>query len=162
MAKKAMSLREARKIAERIATEEGAELIDAELTKESTGRYLRFYMDKDDGITLDELEALHRRIQPLVDDVEYDFMEVSSPGADRPLKTARDFERATGMEVELKTYKPVNGKKLFRGELLGLHDDKVEMNSEGEVLSFEQKDVAIVRPVIEFSEEDLLEALPPE
>lgn len=155
-----MSLRQARTIAERIAAEEGAELIDAELTKEPTGRYLRFYMDKGEGITLDDLEALHRRIQPLVDDVEYDFMEVSSPGADRPLKTSRDFERAEGLEVELKTYKPVYGAKLFRGELLGMHDDRIELNSDGEVLSFELKDVAIVRPVIEFTEEDLQNALP--
>lgn len=162
LSKRAMSLREARNIAQRIADDEGAELIDAELTKEPTGRYLRFYMDKGDGITLDELEALHRRLQPLVEDVEYDFMEVSSPGADRPLKTQRDFERAQGLEVELKTYKPVNGAKLFRGELLGLREGRVELISGGEMLSFEHRDVAIVRPVIEFTEEDLLEALPPE
>ena len=160
MPKKAMSVREARKLAERITREAGAELIDVELTKEPTGHYLRFYVDKGEGITLDELEAIHRQLQPLVEDVEYDFMEVSSPGADRPLKTERDFERARGLEVELKTYKPINGAKLFRGELLGLADGRVEMRAGEETLSFDRKDVAIVRPVIEFTEEDLQDDAP--
>ena len=160
--KKAMSVREARTIAERIAAEQGAELIDVELTKEPTGRYLRFYLDKPDGITIDELEACHRLIQPLVENVEYDFMEVSSPGADRPLKTERDFERAEGLAVELKTYKPVNGAKIFRGDLIGLRDGKIEVQTEGGTLSFDRKDVAIVRPVIEFTEEDLQDESPVE
>ncbi len=157
-----MSVHEARKVAERIAAEQDVELIDVELNKEPTGRYLRFYVDKPDGIRLDEVEAYHRRIQPLVEDVEYDFMEVSSPGADRPLKTERDFERAEGLEVELKTYKPVNGAKLFRGDLIGLRDGKIEIQTAEEVLSFDKKDVAIVRPVIEFTEEDLQDEVPAE
>ena len=160
MPKKAMTLREARRIAERVAAEQGVELIDAELVKENTGRYLRFYLDRPDGITIDELEACHRRIQPLVEDVDYDFMEVSSPGADRPLKSDQDFERAEGMDVELKTYHPVNGAKLFRGDLIGLRDGRIEIQSGDETLSFERRDVAIVRPLIEFTEEDLADDVP--
>ena len=88
-------------------------------------------------------------------------MEVSSPGADRPLKTERDFARAEGMEVELKTYRPVNGAKQFLGDLVGLKDGVISIITEsGETLSFEKKDVAIVRPVIEFSEEDLKDDVP--
>lgn len=160
MPKKAMSVHEARKVAERVAAEQGVELIDVELTKEPTGHYLRFYVDKGDGVTLDELEAYHRRVQPLVEDVAYDFMEVSSPGADRPLKTERDFECAAGLEVELKTYRPVDGAKLFRGELIGLREGRIEIETAEGVLSFEKKDVAIVRPVIEFTEEDLRDESP--
>ena len=154
-----MSVREAEKVAQQIAREQGVELVDVELTKEPTGHYLRFYVDKPDGVTLNELEAYHRRIQPLVEDVAYDFMEVSSPGADRPLKTERDFEKAEGTEVELKTYRPINGAKEFRGELIGLRDGQIEISVAGEALSFEKKDVAIVRPLIEFTEEDLEDAL---
>ena len=161
MPKKAMSVREAEKIAQRIADEQNVELVDVELVKEPTGHFLRFYIEKPDGISLNELETYHRRIQPLVENVEYDFMEVSSPGADRPLKTERDFERAEGMEVELKTYRPVNGAKQFLGDLIGLKDGVISIITEsGETLSFEKKDVAIVRPVIEFSEEDLKDDVP--
>ena len=161
MPKKAMSVREAEKIAQQIAEEQNVELVDVELVKEPTGHFLRFYIEKPDGISLNELETYHRRIQPLVENVEYDFMEVSSPGADRPLKTERDFERAEGMEVELKTYRPVNGAKQFLGDLIGLKDGVISIITEsGETLAFEKKDVAIVRPVIEFSEEDLKDDVP--
>ena len=110
-----MSVHEAEKIAQKIAQEQNVELVDVELVKEPTGHFLRFYIEKPDGISVNELETYHRRIMPLVEDVEYDYMEVSSPGADRPLKKERDFERAQGMWVELKTYRPVNGAKVFQG-----------------------------------------------
>ena len=156
-----MSVREAEKIAQQIADEQNVELVDVELVKEPTGHFLRFYIEKPDGVSLNELEIFHRRILPLVENVEYDFMEVSSPGADRPLKTERDFARAEGMEVELKTYRPVNGAKQFLGDLVGLKDGVISIITEsGETLSFEKKDVAIVRPVIEFSEEDLKDDVP--
>ena len=161
MPKKAMSVREAEKIAQQIADEQNVELVDVELVKEPTGHFLRFYIEKPDGISLNELETFHRRILPLVESVEYDYMEVSSPGADRPLKTERDFARAEGMEVELKTYRPVNGAKQFLGDLIGLKDGVISIITEsGETLAFEKKDVAIVRPVIEFSEEDLKDDVP--
>ena len=159
MPKKAMSVHEAEKIALEIAREQGVELVDVELVKEPTGQFLRFYIEKPNGITLDELEVFHRRILPLVEDVNYDYMEVSSPGADRPLKTERDFERAAGLEVELKTYRPVNGAKQFKGELIGLRDGMIVICVGDEELSFAKKDVAIVRPLIEFTEEELEEAL---
>lgn len=157
-----MSVHEAEKIAQKIAQEQNVELVDVELVKEPTGHFLRFYIEKPDGISVNELETYHRRIMPLVEDVEYDYMEVSSPGADRPLKKERDFERAQGMWVELKTYRPVNGAKVFQGELIGLKDGVIEINSGDEVLAFPQKTVAIVRPLIEFTEEDLQDDVPAE
>ncbi len=163
MPKKAMSVHEAEKIAQRIAEQQQVELVDVELVKEPLGYFLRFYIDRPDGVSLNELEAFHRQIQPLVEDVAYDYMEVSSPGADRPLKTARDFERAAGMEVELKTYRPVNGAKRFQGSLLGLEDGVVKIAAEdGLEMAFPQKDVAIVRPLIEFTEADLADDVPAE
>lgn len=157
-----MSVHEAEKIAQKIAQEQNVELVDVELVKEPTGHFLRFYIEKPDGISVNELETYHRRIMPLVEDVEYDYMEVSSPGADRPLKKERDFERAQGMWVELKTYRPVNGAKVFQGELIGLKDGVIEISSGDEVLAFPQKTVAIVRPLIEFTEEDLQDDVPAE
>ncbi|MDO4867454.1 MAG: ribosome maturation factor RimP [Clostridia bacterium] len=161
MPSKSMPVREAKQIAQKIASEMGVELVDVELVKEPTGHFLRFYIEKPEGIALNDLEAFHRRILPLVERVEYDYMEVSSPGADRPLKTERDFERAQGMIVELKTYKPVNGGKQFTGGLVGLVDGRVVIETEdGARLSFAQKDVAVVRPLIEFDEEDLQDDAP--
>lgn len=156
-----MPVKEAAQIAQKIADELQVELIDVELVKEPTGHFLRFYIDKPEGIALNELEVFHRRILPLVENVEYDYMEVSSPGADRPLKTQRDFERAAGCAVELKTYRPVNGAKQFTGDLVGLQGDQIVIKTgEDTELSFAKKDVAIVRPLIEFDEEDLQDDVP--
>ena len=161
MPKKAMSVKQAAVIAQKIADEQNVELVDVELVKEPGGYFLRFFIDRPDGVALNELETYHRRIQPLVEDVAYDYMEVSSPGADRPLKTQRDFDRAAGLEVELKTYRPVNGAKQFQGELVGLKDGMIEITTDGgETLSFPQKEVAIVKPLIEFTEEDLQDEAP--
>ena len=156
-----MPVKEAAQIAERIAREMDVELVDVELVKEPTGHFLRFYVDRPGGIALNDLEAFHRRILPLVERVEYDYMEVSSPGADRPLKTERDFERAQGTVVELKTYRPVNGAKQHTGALVGLEDGDVVIETEaGERLRFPRRDVAVVRPLIEFDEADLQDDVP--
>ena len=158
-----MPVKEAAQIAQKIADELQVELVDVELVKEPTGQFLRFYIDKPDGIALNELENFHRRIQSLVERVEYDYMEVSSPGADRPLKTDRDFERAEGLAVELKTYRPVNGGKQFTGDLVGLRDGMIVIKTgPDEEMSFNRKDVAIVRPLIDFDEEDLQDDVPAE
>ena len=75
------------------------ELVDVCLDKEGAGKYLRIYIDKPEGISLDDCEAYHRAIQPQLEQYDYDFLEVSSPGVDRPLKKDRDFDRAIGSEV---------------------------------------------------------------
>ena len=153
--------REARIIAERIAQEMQVELVDVELVKEPTGRFLRFYVDRPEGIALNDLEAYHRKILPLVERVDYDYMEVSSPGADRPLKTDRDFEKARGTAVELKTYRAVDGAKVFIGTLMGLEGDAIILEMpDGSERRFERKAVATVRPYIEFDEEDLRDDAP--
>ena len=160
---KSMPVREAKQIAQRIADEMNVELVDVELVKEPTGHFLRFYIEKPDGVALNDLEAFHRRILPLVERVDYDYMEVSSPGADRPLKTERDFERARGCEVELKTYRAQNGQKEFRGALVGLEGDEIVIeDAAGETLRFDRKAVAVVKPYIEFDEEDLKDDVPVE
>ncbi len=88
--------------------------MDVELVKEPTGRFLRFFIDKPDGVTIEDCEIFHRRIQPMMEFVDYDYMEVSSPGADRPLKKPEDFERAAGAGVEVRLYKPEGGQKVLR------------------------------------------------
>lgn len=89
-----MPVKDAARLAQKLADELQLELVDVELVKEPTGRFLRFYVDTGEGVSVDELENFHRRLLPLVERVDYDYMEVSSPGADRPLKTEPRFLNA--------------------------------------------------------------------
>ncbi|MBR3927887.1 MAG: ribosome maturation factor RimP [Clostridia bacterium] len=139
----------------RLAEELGYEWIDLELVKEPAGRFLRFYIDKEGGISLDDVEAFHRKIQPYAENIDYDYMEVSSPGIDRPLKKLRDFERAAGKEIEVKLYKPLDGAKLFTGVLIGLEDGKIVIEDGGERREFDQKAVALARCVLNVDEDML-------
>ena len=92
---------------------------------------------------------------------EYDYMEVSSPGADRPLKSDRDFERAAGTAVEVKTYRAIDGQKVFTGDLIGLEGDEIVIaDADGVQRRFDRKAVAVVRPLIEFDEDDLRDDAP--
>ncbi|MBO4885246.1 MAG: ribosome maturation factor RimP [Clostridia bacterium] len=145
--------------ATKLAATLGLELVDVELTKENTGRFLRFFIDKSGGVDLDALETFHRAVLPLMEDVEYDYMEVCSPGADRPLKKPADFERAKGQTVEVRLYRAVDGAKSFTGELVGLIDGRVVIDEGGAERAFPQKSVAQVAPVIELDEEAIDAAL---
>ena len=156
MPKPSAPLGKAQEIAAKVAAQQGLILVDVELVKEPTGRFLRFYIDNADGVTLNDCEAFHRRIQPMVEFVDYDYMEVSSPGADRPLKKPEDFERAAGAQVEVRLYKPVEGQKVFLGKLKGLADGRIVIeDAGGQERAFELKTAALVKPVLDFDEDDL-------
>ena len=161
LAAQSSPLKRAEIIAARMAAEMGYEFVDVEVVKEPMGKFLRLYVDRDGGISLDDLEKYHRAIQPLMDDVDYDYMEVSSPGADRPLKKQEDFDRAAGMNVEVKLYRPMDGIKYFTGELIGLNEGRIEVRgADGKVIAVEQKAVAMCRPLVEFDEDDLADDAP--
>ena len=135
-----------------LAQRMGLELVDVCLDRESAGKYLRIYLDKPEGRSLDDCESYHRAIQPQLEQYDYDFLEVSSPGVDRPLKTPRDYERHLGEEVEVKLFKAVNGQKLFTGILAGLDEEKqILLDTPAGRLTFPQKAAATVRPVIDMS-----------
>ena len=134
---------------QRLAEQLGYELVDVSLDKEDSGKYLRLYIDKPEGITLDDCERYHRAIQPQLEDYDYDFLEVSSPGIDRPLKKDRDFERALGLEVELKLFKALDGQKEFTGELVGYDKETVTLLIAGEERSFARKAAALIKPIVE-------------
>ena len=132
-----------------IAERMGYELVDICLEKEPTGKYLRFYIDKDEGVTLDDCEAFHKAVRTLADSVDYDFMEVSSPGIDRPLKKDRDYERNLGCEIEIRLFKPLDGTKVITGVLAGLDDGNIVIDTaEGRML-IPRKTAAVVRPVVD-------------
>ena len=135
-----------------LAQRMGLELVDVCLDKENAGKYLRIYLDKPQGLSLDDCESYHRAIQPQLEQYDYDFLEVSSPGVDRPLKTPRDYERHLGDEVEVKLFKAVNGQKVYTGILAGLDEEKqILLDTPAGRLIFAQKAAATVRPVVDMS-----------
>ncbi len=132
-----------------IAERMGYELIDINLDREPTGKYLRFYIDRPEGVSLDDCEAFHKAVRDMADTVDYDFMEVSSPGIDRPLKKDRDFERNLGCEIEIKLFKPIDGTKVLTGVLAGLEEGNIVIDTaEGKML-IPRKAAALVKPVVD-------------
>jgi ribosome maturation factor RimP len=133
----------------------GFELVDAGVEKEGAGRYLRIYIDKPGGVSLNDCEVFHRAVQPELEHIDYDFLEVSSPGVERPLKTERDFLRCAGKAVSVKLFQPVDGKKEYEGRLEGLEAGEVVVGVPGgQVFRFPQRAVAIVRPILRMEESD--------
>ena len=131
------------------------ELVDVELVREGASRYLRIYIDKPDGITLNDCETYHRAVIPIVERVDYDFLEVCSPGIDRPLKKQKDYDAHAGEQVEISLYKPVDKQRRFEGELVGLDGGVVTILCGGEERRFELPQIAHCKPVIVITEEDL-------
>jgi ribosome maturation factor RimP len=128
------------------------ELVDVEYIKEGANWYLRIYIDKPGGVTIDDCQAVSEQISDILDEkdpIKQSYiLEVSSPG-ERPLKKERDFERFSGEIVEVKLYQPLNGRKIYEGELLGLKGDIVEIKTdEGVTMGFDRKDTALVRRII--------------
>jgi ribosome maturation factor RimP len=108
----------------------GYELVDLELSPR--GRVLRLFIDKTDkpsGIDVDDCALVSNQLSRVlaVENVDYDRLEVSSPGLDRVLKKPADFERFSGAEVNLKLRLPISGRRNFNGVLHGVQDGKVRL-----------------------------------
>ena len=105
----------------------GLELVDVEYVKEGKNWFLRIYIDKETGVDIEECGIVSERLGEKLDELDpiphnY-YLEVSSPGAERPLKKPRDFERAVGKQVHIKTYEPFDGQKVFEGILKSYDED---------------------------------------
>ena len=131
------------------------ELVDVELVREGASKYLRIYINKPDGITLSDCETYHRAVAPLVERVDYDFLEVCSPGIDRPLKKQKDYDAHVGDLVEIHLYRAIDKCRRFEGELLGLADGEVSIRAGESEMRFPLKDISLCKPVIVITEEDL-------
>ena len=133
----------------------GFELVDVEYVKEAGNWYLRAYIDKPGGITVDDCEVVNRELGDLLDrddfiDESY-ILEVSSPGLGRPLKKERDFIRSKGEEVEIRTYRMVDRQKEFRGVLKAWDKDTVTIEYEdGQEQVFERDNIALIRLAFDF------------
>ena len=138
-----------------ILEEFGFELVDVEYVKEGGTWYLRAYIDKEGGITVNDCEAVARRMNDLLDEEDYIeesyVFEVSSPGLGRPLKKEKDYIRSMGKDVEIRTYRAVNRQKEFIGALKAYTDDTVTIETEGgEEMTFQKKEIALIRLAFDF------------
>ena len=132
-----------------IVAEAGCTLWDVESVKEAGSWYLRVYIDKEGGVSIDDCEAVSRPLSDVLDQADpiegsYTF-EVSSAGADRALKKPEHFQRFLGSQVDLKLYRATEGRKEITGTLAGYEDGAVTLATALGVRTFPPKDVAQVR-----------------
>ena len=137
-----------------IVESNGFELVDVEYVKEAGNWYLRGYIDKPGGITVNDCETVSRAFSDRLDEDDFIedsyIMEISSPGLDRPLKKEKDFARSIGKLVEIRTYRPIEKQKEFCGELTAYDNNSVTIDEEGTPRTFDKKDIALVRLAIDF------------
>ena len=130
------------------------ELVDVEYVKEAGNWYLRGYIDKPGGITVNDCEAVSRIFSDRLDEKDFIedsyIMEISSPGLDRPLKKEKDFAKSMGKLVEVRTYRPVDKQKEFCGILTAYDNNSVTITEDGAERTFEKKEIALIRLAIEF------------
>ena len=143
-----------RSLAEPVVREEGCSLWDVEYVREAGSWYLRLFIDKEGGVGIDDCERISRRLDPILDEADpipesYVF-EVGSAGAERELKRPSDFAQFMGAEVEVKLYKPLEGRKAWVGELAGYDAGAVTLRIGEEERRFTAAEVAQVRLHVSF------------
>ncbi|MCR5355159.1 MAG: ribosome maturation factor RimP [Lachnospiraceae bacterium] len=132
----------------------GFELVDVEYVKEGQDFYLRAYIDKPGGITINDCVDVSREMNELLD--QYDYIsdpyifEVSSPGLGRPLKKDKDLDRSIGKDVDIHTYKAIDKQKDFTGTLKSYDKDSIVIEIEGNDLTFNRSDISLIRLAFDF------------
>lgn len=138
-----------------IAESLGLEIIEVTYEKRYDGMNLTVVIDKEDGVSIDDCEKLHRAIDAPLDELdpieESYILNVSSPGIDRPLKTERDYRRNLNKKIAVKLYKPLDGSKSFQGVLIDFDENTFTITLQNKNnITFNKQDTAKVEPVIEF------------
>lgn len=132
-----------------IVEQYGVEIYDVEYVKEGKDYYLRVYIDKPEGVNIQDCENVSRALSDVLDAEDFIpdayILEVSSPGLGRVLKKDRHMEKSLGAQVELKAYKPIDGQKEFSGILKAFDDRTVTIEGDGVSHTFERNDIATVR-----------------
>lgn len=138
-----------------IIEENQFELVDVEYVKEGGTYYLRAYVDKEGGITVNDCETVSRAFSDILDREDYIddsyIFEVSSPGLGRPLKKEKDYVRSMGKELEIRTFRAIGGEKEFYGILTAYDEKTVTIETEdGETMKFEKNEIALIRLAFDF------------
>ena len=142
-------------IVEPILAEKALELADLEFVKEGPNWYLRIYIDKEGGVTIEDCESVSRILEKKLDEkdpIEQAYiLEVSSPGIDRPLKKPEHFQKYMGEIIDIKLYKPLEGKKEYQGELKQFENGIITIIDENDKeIQFVQQETASVRLAVLF------------
>ncbi|MBR2387820.1 MAG: ribosome maturation factor RimP [Clostridia bacterium] len=144
-----------KELATPLTDEFGFILWDVELVREGSKKILRITIDSEEGISVDDCEKMHRAIDPVLDEADpiedaY-YLEVSSPGIERELRTDAHLEYCEGADVEVRLYAPRDGSKSFRGELLPLRENgNIAILVGDSEMEFERAAVAKIKTVFEF------------
>ncbi len=137
-----------------IAEANGVEIYDVEYVKEGADWYLRAYIDKEDGVNINDCENVSRALSDALDKEDFIedayILEVSSPGLGRTLKKDKHLEKSLGEQVEIKTYKPIEKCKEFEGELKAYDADTITVETENGEMVFAKSDVALIRLAFDF------------
>lgn len=132
----------------------GVEIYDVEYVKEGTDYYLRAYIDKPEGVNINDCETVSRALSDALDKEDFIedayILEVSSPGLGRTLKKDKHLQKSIGKEVEIKTYKPIEKCKEFAGILKSFDDKSITIETENGEQTFERSDVALIRLALDF------------
>ncbi len=136
-----------------LLSSKGIEFVDAEFVKEGGQWFLRLFIDKPNGITIDECADISRELDKNLSDDIFEFpytFEVSSPGLDRILKREKEYDKYRGRKVEVKLFKPIDNSKLHIGILIGLKDDNIVITDDsGNIKKFPKNVVATTRLHVE-------------
>jgi len=137
-----------------IVSANGGEIYDVEYVKEGSEYYLRAYIDKPDGVNINDCENVSRALSDALDEADFIpdayILEVSSPGLGRTLKKNRHLEKSIGLDVEVKLYKPLNGTKEYEGVLERFDENTLTISVEEEELTFSRSDIAVIKLVLDF------------
>ena len=127
----------------------GYELYDVQYSKEGKDYYLRIFIDKEEGIDLNDCEKVTNSINPILDTANYIkeayFLEVSSPGIERVLRKEKHFEKEIGKEVEIKLFKPIEKKKELIGILEKYDENNIYLQINTETVQIERKNISLVK-----------------
>lgn len=127
----------------------GYELYDVEYAKEGKNYFLRIFIDKEDGIDLNDCEKVNDEISDLLDEADYIkeqyFLEVSSPGVERILRKDRHFDKAMGEEIEVSLFRPMDKRKVIDGILTGYDEASITIMYENDEITIERKNISLMK-----------------
>ncbi len=139
-------LEDIRQVVEPVVASEGFELVDLEYRRESHGWVLRIYLDREGGITLEDCAGVSGEIGTVLEVKDFIpnpyALEVSSPGLTRPLKKPEDYEKFKDQLVKIRLYQPLDGRKNFKGTLLGIEGETVRVNVDGRIYDLPFRGIA--------------------
>ena len=141
-------------VIEKTINELGYKLYDVEYAKEGKDYFLRIFIDKNEGIDLNDCEKVNDAVNPILDAADYIkeqyFLEISSPGIERTLRKDKHLKQNIGEKVEIKLFKPINKQKNIIGILKDYNAEQIEIETSEEVCKIDRKNISIIKTVYEW------------